>query len=228
MRKGKHRSHQPSNKQPSSAPERGGRDAGGAGGARSQQHSARVGEPRHLTLSLTFNGVVAVFSVVVAFATWWQGCVANRNLELLKTEQRAWFLPVQGTEIRLEPGQPFVTPMRWRNSGKTPAFDVKMLCGVGVLGTSEAFLPDYGTKETESSGSRSMVGPGQEVPQPCSSNGLTAEQIAALTSGSSRLYVYGKANYRDVFGEERHTTFCTWWDIARAGLNACPTYNNAD
>lgn len=73
-----------------------------------------------------------------------------------------------------------------------------------------------------------MLGPTREVLQPCASNGLTGEQVAALNSGSSRLYVYGKATYRDVFGEERHTMFCTWWDVARTGLDACATCNDAD
>lgn len=193
-----------------------------------QQRGRPINEPRHRRLTLFFNGIVAAFTVIVAVATGWQGYVANRNLKLLQSQQRAWLLPDSAAKISFAPEMPIEVPVMWRNSGQTPAFGAVLTCVTRTLRNDEEFLPDYTGEKGLGAASQMMIAPAQQVPQGCGTTGLSRAEVEEIISGTRRFYVYGKARYRDVFDVPRHTTFCMWLDPSGSSAVACPTYNDAD
>jgi hypothetical protein len=157
----------------------------------------------------------------------------REQVQLALDAQRPWFLPLDASGVLNQtPGQPFATPVEWMNSGDSPALDVAMTCGTITLPATETFRPDA-TGETPESESRTIVGPKQTIPLPCSSAGLQEDEIREIQAGTRKFYIFGKATYRDSARRNHHTTFCLWLKPdPQGGPQAlpisCATYNDAD
>jgi len=114
-----------------------------------------------------------------------------------KREMVAWFINVH-----------------WRNNGQTPA---RNMVGWISCGFFEPDIPkDYDFPKPKSA-QNSISAIGRDSVVKSGDINISKEYIAKLISGTGKLYVWGRADYDDVFKgtPRRHTTFCYQAVIAR-------------
>jgi hypothetical protein len=131
----------------------------------------------------------------------------------------------------------FVLHIDIRNTGQTPAYNVKAVSRTCVLehplNTAFDFTLNEGVEP-----SVTMLGPQQffehdSVAESVLSDIQLSEIRAAIGPGDIgiRLYTYGTVTYRDAFQIERHTNFCfslIWGDDGTAVAHASQYHNDAD
>ena len=155
---------------------------------------------------------VAIFSGALFVATLMLWITTERSLShaRMATERqlRAYVHPDIARMTRLDPEATASAIVRFRNVGQTPAYDFKAWIGIALAKWPTPFsaLPNMGP---------GGFGPGRIVgPQViadysvASSRALTGEEVEAIRSGASAIYVFGQAAYRDAFGTSRYTNFC--------------------
>jgi hypothetical protein len=141
-------------------------------------------------------------ATIAAFATI-PILVMTLNASRKSSEQqlRAYLLmgrskfEIDGNRIKLE--------IRYKNSGQTPAYDVRWFSAWKVCPLGQ-FLPE--TFEEVKIHRRGDIAPGQEVTTNTVDE-LTLEDGESVKSGRDDFIFYGTIEYRDVFGNERRTDF---------------------
>lgn len=92
-----------------------------------------------------------------------------------------------------------------KNSGQTPAYD---LINRGAITFREARLEgDLWPEDRDASLSKSALGPGEVLGKYFGARPLTAQERAAVRSGSHAVYVYGEILYKDAFGQRRYSRY---------------------
>jgi hypothetical protein len=101
-----------------------------------------------------------------------------------------------------------------KNSGQTPAYDVVSVTGLALsrYPSSDDLNLTITDRELVEAQTRTSMGPGQiEVAiasaRPSLSRPLTMEERDKLVAGTAIIYVYGRIDYRDIFGASQRTTF---------------------
>ncbi len=90
-----------------------------------------------------------------------------------------------------------------KNSGQTPAYDV-------VFRTQIAFCPKDKLPPLEPLGdnvSYAPLAPGAVLKSPQPPMQIDLGRLALIQAGTHAVYLYGRIEYRDIFGTLRHTTF---------------------
>jgi hypothetical protein len=145
-------------------------------------------------------------------------------------DQRAW-VGVIKIEGALKSNQNFSPTAYFMNSGRTPALHVRASMGVvpGVVGR-EPFLPTW---PDNGRGSTNQFMPGvlyeNSVPMTEDYKKIieSGDFLTELNSGSRTVYVMGRFDYTDTFGEPHWTTFCHFITQLHAWV-ACTKYNESD
>jgi hypothetical protein len=150
---------------------------------------------------------------------------AERADETVKTmernarrELRAYVSPSNGRMVDFDPdqlGKPFAVRVVFKNSGKTPAHDLRNNGGIAF---STFPLREPLVQEEQFLGAGTL-GPGLEYNLNIGARGITPEQWNALLARTHALYVHGSYAYRDVFDQPRTGTFCFYYGGAQ-GMRA--------
>lgn len=161
--------------------------------------------------------------------------IARRSLELA---ERPWLIfqgirlsGSKGKELilRLAPDQPTELRFMLKNSGKTPALNVRM-CGGYEL--RHGNFPARPKCEGERSAypSTIVVGPGDPQEVDVVVRGLTTQQLGVITRGERTLYVFARVDYSDHFKNARWSMTCTFYDYTRQAISwhLCDRYNDAE
>jgi hypothetical protein len=133
-------------------------------------------------------------------------------------ELRAYVSPSNGRLVDFDPehlGKPFSVRVVFRNSGKTPAYDLRNNGGIAFspFPLREPLVPE------EQFFAAGTLGPGLEYNLNIGARGITPEQWSALVARTHALYVHGSYGYRDAFDEPRTGTFCFFYGGAQ-GMRA--------
>ena len=110
------------------------------------------------------------------------------------------------------------------NEGATPAFEVHLLSRVDILPSGKSPERQYRVI----SGSTGTVGSKSNFNSTIFIRPLTAEQLAAVQNGISRIYVSGVVVYSDFSHKEHHTPFCVFYDPHTTLMIGCPNQMAAD
>jgi len=147
---------------------------------------------------------------------------ANQQLIRARVNPSAYILP----QSPISPGTPFTTGVWFTNAGQSTAFDLLVVCAVGVQWTSAPFDP---SKRPAMSGPGSRSNLERDGRQSCvlTMQPLSDAQIEALKSETLALYVWGTISYRHVFGTPKPSTFCGRLRKDLQGFSTCGTYNAA-
>jgi hypothetical protein len=171
--------------------------------------------------------VVAVFTVLMVAVYWSQ-------LQATKTAERAWI-------VDLPPGLPTRNPdgdteIRWQleNRGRTPAWVTSLGSAAQIVaaGGPPPAIPPY-TMSGPFPPQGTVLTPNGKIER-----GLTIPfaNMTAVEAGTHALYVFGIAEYRDIFGSKHETRYCyrfkpgpTPADPAPRDfyVNGPPSYNRA-
>jgi hypothetical protein len=118
------------------------------------------------------------------------------------------------------------------NTGKTPAVEVISMTRFGMVGreTSTQSAHDMAFSiKVDSLTSKTTLASGARVEQPVDSLAeLTEDQVTGIEAGSLRPYIFVLVTYRDLFGHQRKTEVCQYYDPKFKSLMTCDTSNNAE
>ena len=168
-----------------------------------------------------------------AQATQKQATISQKSLDASiaasRLDQRAWVGPVSVDRIAVKPDSPFEVGVTIKNAGRTPALHVQsdMVLRDHIVGNPMQFVYPSSVNPTRSI---DTLQPNMEINLVANTHGvaLTKSQIDAFSQGTHIFYAYGRITYRDIFGIERHTTFCIYVERALNGLESCDEYNETD
>ena len=136
--------------------------------------------------------------------------------------QRAYVTITDGAIIR--PIRELLFKMTIRNSGNTPAYDVRVARKVDILGS----LPDPNTP-WETWSRLGVIAPQGRVellaPAPDS---VTDQQNQLIAMGKLKTYCWGIILYKDIFGEDRYTKFCFSDRLGESHFGPCESGNEAN
>jgi len=142
------------------------------------------------------------------------------TLGLTRDDQRAW-VGVEKLESpskieEIKEGSPVSVNLVWKNFGKSPALQTDVAAGMRIMGRTEEFEAVYDSEsgpetaqETNMPAISGAIWPSVTYRSPRGSLMFTKQQATDIQRGEQRLYVYGKATYRDAFGRPHSTHFCS-------------------
>jgi hypothetical protein len=208
---------------------------------------------KHLFVESTFTDwVVALFTVVLGFVAYQQFVITDRQLEVMRTDERAWVEahiaepPPDSHPERplMAVGSPIVVPMTIKNVGKTPARGVTVLTWV-VAEPALVPVPLQCIYEPEDCPAIKrkfgillpndvVPGTGYRTDRDLGQVVATSEEAMGYQNYTVYTAVFGVITYRDVFGMSHWTHFCAWHakpapQGLRASYNteACAEFNDA-
>jgi hypothetical protein len=189
-----------------------------------QNRMASAAEQGFLVLVFTL-----VFSGAAAVAAWLTVRTMKRTAE---RQLRAYVFPVHVRMENFGPGLAPTAKITVRNTGQTPAYKLQVVTGILLMK-----LPYTGKFPTLTHGkksSKSALGPGMETnPKPQRSTSLTDAEHSSILSEKTALYVVGRIDYLDAFGEPRFTRLRLEFGKTNAlrgdgSLSICPDGNESD
>ena len=165
---------------------------------------------------------------VLSIATSAESSIAAAR-EALRTEQRAWVGVMGYGKVTLEVGKHFTVRVGFKNSGKTPAIDVRT--SVVIEPVMDNGLPDFNNLPKPKS--RGVLPPGEEVYAQSvvtekSPTGLSERGVELIKSGRQTVYVFGTIWYADVFNVPHWTRFCNYLNPTTLAFDVCRQNNAVD
>jgi hypothetical protein len=147
----------------------------------------------------------------------------DENVKTVQLDQRAW---VGVKEIifrgQVKPGSQLLATIQIQNTGKTPALEVSIIKAATFkkpTKDSVALLPKVGVF------ARFVMAPNATFFSIQQFGKRDIEQILQ----NDVPYIFGKISYKDVFGANRETWFCSFYsEISFPALNFCDTLNHMD
>lgn len=128
--------------------------------------------------------------------------------EAMRLQQRAWVFVTDIRAGELQPGKPLNITLGFKNTGRTPARNVQIATQVASLPNGQ--MPEPRLDKTYS---RGVIPPEGTVFVNVGngngrSEGLTQQDLQAITSGDLVVWAYGTLTYDDVFEVRQATMFC--------------------
>jgi hypothetical protein len=142
------------------------------------------------------------------------GNALNASIDAARTEQRAW-VGIEDVKVtETSEGSPIGVTVWVRNTGKTPALNLKNVTIIGrayppdELSDTDFRLVDDGVDFARMPGT---LMPGAPVSVPVHTvYPMTAQRLDDIKSGREVLYVWGTIRYEDVFKRTHSTKFCVF------------------
>jgi hypothetical protein len=158
-------------------------------------------------LTLIFNGVLALAAVATFLVIYWQLKEMKNSAHL---DQRAWVGPMHIDGKLPEPDKEFGISIQVENSGKT--FAKKLGVRWHIREAPKESAPDFDKEmnaKTQTVDSLGLLPPhGDIVMKTRAEVKPDQEMVNRFKSGESRIFVFGKITYVDVFDCPHWTTFC--------------------
>ena len=167
----------------------------------------RMLSPEKITIAI--NAIIALAAVMTFLAISWQLKGARQSLRL---DQRAWVTVNLLPSGLPEANKPFILRLRIINTGKTFARSVKIRSIIRAFPKDQP-APDFDAieaAEQKKGQSIALLPPNATYgSETTSGNPLASELADRVRSGETRIFVFGKVTYTDVFDYQHWTTFCS-------------------
>jgi hypothetical protein len=151
------------------------------------------------------NGAITgVATVLLAIITGWLVSVARDQSNTTRAQLRAYVMVE--TAITLDFGPRPRANVVFKNSGKTPAHDLTIWTSVEVAADPLDEKPAAPDGRADDRGPLAPETVVSTLDSP--SRVIMAEEIAGVQAGKAGFYVFGQAQYNDVFGINHTTDFC--------------------
>jgi hypothetical protein len=130
------------------------------------------------------------------------------TIDQFHLDQRAWVAVSDIRATNLAIGQPFVVTVVFKNTGKTPAEQMKVASVIDPV--AEGQKPDFADPKAIS---RGLLPPNAEAnvrldATSKSASGITEAGFDQVNAGKLVIYAHGRVTYDDVFGCHHWATFC--------------------
>jgi hypothetical protein len=196
----------------------------------------------------TTNFVIALFTVVLAGVSFYQGNITARQLGVMRNDERAWLKcdssssgnSSQNGTFTIMSGHPLNYPLQLQNIGKTAATNVELHVFTEFVEADKE--PSIGQVDDRPRPfhwhmATGIIFPNESMPlriDRVDNNGAirnpTADELTAFNQGKTYLAVYGIVTYTDVFKVAHWTRFCAW-HAGPSGVypaDACAAFNSVD
>ena len=153
----------------------------------------------------------------------------DTSIQASRLDQRAWVGVDKSYITRMS--DPFVSYVDLRNTGKTPAYNLRrasayMISGHVVDGPAPAFITTLEKTFKEKTAKRSLIPGGTTILESDDADSYVAKEWKAISEGQKFLYIYGRLEYDDVFLAHHTTTFCFYLrNPAEKQYAICEAYN---
>lgn len=153
----------------------------------------------------TLSDKIAVIASIVALLQFF--ALVATIFAMMRTAKRQLraYICLYGGSIRLLPveNQTFVEAyVRLKNCGQTPAYGHRCWVRMDV---TDAAKPPFDI--SENCLTRDIIGPDGEANLPVHWGPISAQNITDIRNETKRIFVWGRADYIDAFGEERYFKF---------------------
>jgi hypothetical protein len=165
-----------------------------------QSHSRPI-----FTQPWTYGWIVAILTIFIAIFAYTQWDTLKTNMII---GQRAWVIVKKAEHGPTSPlNDEIAAKLTFVNSGSTPALKFKVTCVSDIR--EEPPKTVYDSIAPTEENSMIPIGPNETLSQLVEYKTAVNKGIwAGLHSGSIHFYVWGVAEYIDVFNEKRKTEFC--------------------
>jgi hypothetical protein len=155
------------------------------------------------------------------------------TVDAFRLDQRAWMGISNVALSVLKVGEPLRVDADIVNTGKTPAFSVRIdktgiQTNYGPLDVDQ-FIASGKLSKPIQPPSTGVSGPNSSIKIPFHTDQpMTEVWIDQINSHALWIYVFGDIHYRDAFGVEHTTQFCGSYDPPTQRFDNCPKHNRAD
>ena len=158
--------------------------------------------------------IMSIATLVLAGATAYLAWNADKQIGLMKSDQRPWvgFEVISSTSAR--PGQDLDAVIAIKNVGRSPAMKAHASFRVDRLDTTKPISECLACSE-------SLLLPGAGASYP-----VVIPGTMISTNGSTPA-IFGRVDYEDASGNGYWTTICRYWEVAFSGLAACSRGDDA-
>jgi hypothetical protein len=172
--------------------------------------------------------ITALATLLLTFVTAGLVWMARRQITTSRAQLRA-YVAVESGQIRAVAGERPKAQMTVRNYGQTPAYKFRLVGGMGMAESFETLPPPTGDPH----GTLGVLAPaGTFQWNMVAPVVLLAEAYDRLAAGQVTLFVYGRVNYEDAFGNPRTLKYRTMFGgpagIQNNQLASCAEGNQAD
>lgn len=150
----------------------------------------------------------------------------NQTIEVARSEQRAW-VGAECCKGDLEVGKPFDVSVYLKNSGRSPAIEFRAWATAEPKKAGEK--PTF-TRFATRTPSRGILVPNAVYKidvNPAKGKDMGEVPVQAIKTGKIKIYIYGRANYKDIFGRPHWVTFCSYFTTDGKYI-VCDTHNETD
>ena len=191
----------------------------------------------------TFNGIIAICTVILAFIGLWQAGIAR---DAARRQLRA-YVGVSGKRVINPTPRVLANKVGQvvqhnnfevivHNAGQTPAYKLRSEISWHWMPFGHGLPRDFGFNDPQSPPPEGqepvvcvkMLSPGKEADFLMN---IPSERIGAALSKEEMLYIYGSVFYEDAFKRGRTTRFCYLWTpdpTGRDGFVDWDRHNDAD
>ncbi|MGH9344997.1 MAG: hypothetical protein ACRD19_14705 [Terriglobia bacterium] len=165
----------------------------------------------------------------------------NASIEEFHLGQRAWvglvavngrdYRNAKGMAVYIKAGQIVRLGADLTNSGKTIAKRATFCVNLKFVSRGIGFVPKGSDCQAPIVSSAAVIMPGMKVTvwtRKIDTLRATPALITAIQSGNVRLYFFGWAEYRDVFGGTHFFKFCTVMSRDMSAFGSIGSYNDAN
>jgi hypothetical protein len=123
----------------------------------------------------------------------------------LRVDQRAW-MGIVNIQIHrfLEPNRDFIVDIETKNTGKTPALKVVFHNRLQAILATEQINRNFG----ESNGHGTVMPDYKQVISIGENHPVSVETFEQVRNGVRTMYLHGRIEYRDIFGDDHWTNWC--------------------
>ncbi len=142
----------------------------------------------------------------------------------LRVDQRAW-VGIVNIQIHrfLEPNRDFMVDIETKNTGKTPALKVVFHNRLQAILATEQINRNFG----ESNGHGTVMPDSKQIISIGENHPVSVETFEQVRNGVRTMYLHGRIEYRDIFGDDHWTNWC-FRLVGEDSFVAHSQYNDTD
>jgi hypothetical protein len=150
-----------------------------------------------------------------------------KNTAALTKLDRPWVGVDQISSTSLRVGQPFVIKTFIRNSGRSPATDMRATFSIAAPAANAVVVPQI---QECTNCVRMILLPNSMATEELriGSDGLSADKVKRVQTGADKIMVFGRIDYSDSANHPHTTTVCMVYEPAINRFGACPSGNHFD
>jgi hypothetical protein len=150
---------------------------------------------------------IALFTLILAVAAIYQFIIMGGQLDEMRKDQRPWVSVSFSYNVDLHANTPISVILSIVNKGKTPARAIKGDVAIDLVKNGEEPQLNYPLPHARFT--TGLIFPGDPYNMPIEGNVVTQREFDDSQNGRLFFVAYANVSYKDFFGIEHWTKYCT-------------------